>query len=114
MDEAVRIRLRDLRDNARRALDFLGHRVADDLELDPLYAYAVLHAVQIVGEAAGKVPADVRESAPSIAWRASVAMRNILVHDYSFVSKDILVDTVRRDFPGLIEEVQRLLGEDNT
>jgi uncharacterized protein with HEPN domain len=114
MDEAVRIRLRDIRDNARRALDFLGHRVADDLERDPLYAYAVLHAVQIVGEAAGKVPADVRDAAPSIAWRASVAMRNILVHDYSFVSKDILVDTVRRDFPGLIEEVQRLLGEDNT
>ncbi|WP_171981884.1 DUF86 domain-containing protein [Brevundimonas sp. LM2] len=114
MDEAVRIRLRDIRDNARRALDFLGDRAAEDLEADPLHAYAILHAVQIVGEAAGRVPAEVRDAAPSIAWRASVAMRNILVHDYSFVSKAILVDTVRGDFPALIEEVQRLLGEDQT
>lgn len=110
MDEVVRIRLSDMRDNAARALAFLDARGPLDLDADPLHAYAILHAVQIVGEAARKIPDVVRESAPSVAWQASVAMRNILVHDYGNVSLQILVDTVRNDFPPLIADLERLLG----
>ncbi len=114
MDHGVRIRLEDMRDNASRAVRFLLSKEPADLEADPLYAYAILHAVQIVGEAARKVPDAVRQAAPSVAWQASVAMRNILVHDYSKVSLQILVDTVRNDFPPLIADLERLLGEDDT
>ena len=114
MDEAVRIRLTDMRDNAARALAFLDARNPAELEREPVYAYAILHAVQIVGEAASKVPATIRGAAPSVAWQASVAMRNILVHDYGKVSLQILVDTVREDFPPLIADLERLLGKDYT
>lgn len=111
MDEAVRIRLEDMRENAARAIAFLGELTPGGLEADPMPAYAILHAVQIVGEAARKIPHDLREAAPSVAWQASVAMRNILVHDYGKVSLQILVDTVRKDFPPLIVELDRLLGD---
>jgi uncharacterized protein with HEPN domain len=114
MDQAVRIKLEDMRENAVKALNFLGLRNPADLEADPLHAYAILHAVQIVGEAARKVPDAVRNAAPSVAWQASVAMRNILVHDYGKVSPQILVDTVRDDFPPLIADLERLLGHDDT
>lgn len=114
MDEAVRIRLTEMRDNAAQALAFLDARGPTELGADPLYAYAILHAVQIVGEAARKVPDDIRDRAPSVAWRASVAMRNILVHDYGKVSLQILVDTVRNDFPPLIAELERFLREQDT
>lgn len=92
MDESVRIRLTDMRDNAVKALAFLDARESSDLDVDPLHAYAILHAIQIVGEAARKVPDDIRDKAPSVAWRALAAMRNILVHDYGKVSLQILVD----------------------
>ncbi|WP_372707334.1 DUF86 domain-containing protein [Brevundimonas sp.] len=114
MEEAVRIKLEDMRDNAVKALSFLDFRTPADLEAEPLRAYAILHAVQMVGEAARKVPQIVREAAPSVAWQASVAMRKILVHDYGKVSFQILVDTVRDDFPPLIANLERLLGQDDT
>ncbi|MEQ7155592.1 HepT-like ribonuclease domain-containing protein [Brevundimonas aurifodinae] len=114
MDDAVRIRLADMRDNAVKALAFLDEREPNELDAEPLYAYAILHAVQIVGEAARKIPDAVRHAAPSVAWQASVAMRNILVHDYGKVSLQILVDTVRNDFPPLIADLERLLGENDT
>jgi uncharacterized protein with HEPN domain len=114
MEQAVRVKLEDMRENAVKALGFLGSRTPVDLAADSLVAYAILHAVQIVGEAARKVPDTVRAAAPSVAWQASVAMRNILVHDYGKVSLQILVDTVREDFPPLIADLERLLGHDDT
>jgi uncharacterized protein with HEPN domain len=110
MEQAVRVKLEDMRENAVKALGFLGSRTPVDLAADSLVAYAV----QIVGEAARKVPDTVRAAAPSVAWQASVAMRNILVHDYGKVSLQILVDTVREDFPPLIADLERLLGHDDT
>ena len=114
IEPLIRFRLEDMRDNALKALNFLDSRDPVDLETDPLHAYAIPHAVQIVGEAAGKVPDAVRAAAPSVAWQASVGMRNILVHDYGKVSLQILVDTVRGDFPSLIADLERPLGHDDT
>ena len=111
MGEAVRIRLADMAEYAAKAMRILEDRTAAQLAEDEIRLLAVTHAVQIVGEAARKVPEDVRARAPSIAWRLSVAMRNIVVHDYGDVDLEILVETVRNDFPPLIADLERLLGE---
>lgn len=112
IEDSVRIRLNDMHNYASKAVRILAHRSAENLATEEVYALAVVHAVQIVGEAARKVPDDVRATAPSVAWRASVAMRNILVHDYGDIDFDILVATVRNDFPPLIAELERLLEQD--
>ena len=114
MDESVRLRLLDMVGYAGKAIRILEDRSAEALSQDEIRSLAVTHAVQIVGEAARKVPDDVRERVPSVAWRASVAMRNIIVHDYGDVDYEILVQTVRYDFPALVSDLKRLLGEDNT
>ncbi|RZJ88648.1 MAG: DUF86 domain-containing protein [Brevundimonas sp.] len=113
MDDATRIRIRDMVEYATKAADMVGERTAADLAGEDMRRLAVVHAVQIVGEAARKVPDAVRERAPSIAWRAAIAMRNILVHDYGDVNLDVLISTVADDFPPLIADLERLLSETN-
>lgn len=112
MEESVHLRIVDMIEYADKAVRMLEGRGADALRLDEMRLLAIIHAVQIVGEAARKVPDDVRVRVPSVAWRSSIAMRNILVHDYGDVDVEVLVDTVRNDFPPLIADLERLLGED--
>jgi Uncharacterized conserved protein len=114
MDDGVRIRITDMVLYAGKAVRILGEHSAETLALDDVHLMAVTHAVQIVGEAARKVPDDIRQRVPSVAWQQSVAMWNILVHAYGDVDVGILVDTVRRDFQPLIADLERLLGEDDT
>lgn len=67
---------------------------------------AVVHRLQVIGEAASKVSLPLRQSHPEIPWAAIVSMRHRIVHDYLNVDLDIVWDTVHVDLP----EIQRLLA----
>lgn len=100
-----------MRDHAVLALEYLGDLTEEGFAANGLHAFAVIHAVQIVGEAARKIPTPVRERFPEIAWRFAVGMRNIVVHNYGDVDLAIVWATVREDFPPLIASLDRLLAE---
>jgi uncharacterized protein with HEPN domain len=44
--------------------------------------YAVMKALEIIGETAGKIPEEVRKANPEIPWREITSMRNKLMHEY--------------------------------
>jgi uncharacterized protein with HEPN domain len=60
-----------------------------------------LRHLQIIGEAASKLPEEVRNLAPDIPWHKIIGMRNILVHDYFAIDLDAVWNTVQRDIPSL-------------
>ena len=71
---------------------------------------ALVRLVEIVGEAANRLPIEDQSRYPSIPWKEIVGMRNRLVHGYDAIDLDVLWDTVRIDLPQLIEELERILG----
>ncbi|MHB0936025.1 MAG: HepT-like ribonuclease domain-containing protein [Armatimonadota bacterium] len=71
--------------------------------------YAILHAVEIIGEAAAKVSPEYRSSHPEIPWRDIVGMRNHLVHAYFDIDIPLTWKTVTEDIPQLIETLKKLL-----
>lgn len=110
IDRRTRLWLLDMRDHAQKAIEFLDNRDAAALLTDPLRLFALNRAVEIVGEAANRVDTSVRDAIPSLPWRPAIDMRNKLIHGYDTVDVDIVVDTVRNNFPPLIAEVDRLLN----
>ena len=58
--------------------------------LDPMRYDATLRNLELIGEAATHVPAEVRSAAPDVPWRLVVAMRNRLIHGYLGVDDDTL------------------------
>ena len=99
------IRLRHMAEAARLAIGFAQGRERADLECDAMLRLAVLHAVQIVGEAATRVSEAGRAAVPGIEWPAVVGMRNRLVHAYFDVNTDILWDTLQLGLPELLERM---------
>lgn len=72
---------------------------------------AFVRSLEVIGEAARKVPADFREAYPDVEWRAMAGMRDRLIHGYFGVDYDLVWEVVRTKIPPLREEVTRILGE---
>jgi uncharacterized protein with HEPN domain len=99
------VRMRHMRDHAREARQHASGRTRADLDRDRL-----LVLVEVIGEAASQVPAEVRERFPSIPWRDIIGMRNRLIHGYDVVDLDALWDTVTNDLPPLIAQLEAALS----
>ena len=67
------------------------------------------HLVEIIGEAANRVPEDFQEDHPEIPWAQIIGMRNRLIHGYDDVDLNFLWSVVQDDLPGLIVQLEKLL-----
>lgn len=104
------VRLTHMRDAAASALRFVEGRGRADLDSDEMLLFALVRAVEIIGEAAAKVSVEGRAEVPEIRWAAIVGMRNRLVHAYFDVDRDILWATVSDELPHLKDRLSRTLG----
>ena len=94
-----------------RLEDMLGGASTEQVLADRRLALALTHIVQIVGEAAFKIPKDFRDSCPGLPWGPAIGQRHIIVHGYGKVRTEDVVSTVRINFPDLISVLQTLLAE---
>ena len=104
-----RVRLHHMLDHAREAIELLGSKTVEQVQDDRTLQLALTRLVEVVGEAASKVPPQVREQYAKVPWREATATRNLLIHGYDVVRYDILHNTIHEHFPALIVELQRIL-----
>jgi uncharacterized protein with HEPN domain len=87
--------LLDMLTAARDARDFAAGLTRDEYEASRLAQYAISHTLQIIGEAAARVSDDTRNSAGDVPWTQLIGLRNILVHDYGRIHRDIPGNTAQ-------------------
>jgi len=85
-----------------------GH-VRQDLDRDRKLNLALTHLLEIVGEAAGRVPPDERARHPETPWPEVVALRNRLIHGYDAVDLDRLWAIIPDDLPKVVAALGRIL-----
>ena len=101
--------LRDMLENAEKALSFVQGMDYDGFCTDDKAVYAVIRAFEIIGEAARQIPENVRQSNPEIQWREIAAMRNKLTHEYFGVNTKVIWRTVHEDLPVIIPLLKKIL-----
>ncbi|WP_460170904.1 HepT-like ribonuclease domain-containing protein [Thermus sp. FJN-A] len=74
---------------------------------------AVLRNLEVLGEAAEKVPGSIRARYPWVEWRAIAGLRDVLAHAYFALDDATLWDVVARKVPALAGELRRILEEEN-
>lgn len=97
-------RLRDILEFGERIRRHTGpgRAVLDD----EVVAAAVTRWMEVIGEAAGAVSAELRADYPEVAWRDLVGMRNILAHAYRRVNLDLVWRAVER-----LPEIERQVAD---
>ena len=88
-----------------RGLDF------DAFARDRKTINAVLRSLEVMGEAAKRIPEEVRERHPGIPWKRITGMRDKLIHEYSGVDLEIVWGVVQEELPPLRVLLERLLQD---
>jgi uncharacterized protein with HEPN domain len=110
MRDEDRVRILHMIDAAEAVAEFLDGRSRDDLDQDRMLLFSLVHAIEILGEAANKLSLDARAAAPQVPWGAIVAMRNRLIHGYFDIDTTIVWKTATVEIPELLPLLRTLAG----
>jgi uncharacterized protein with HEPN domain len=94
---------------AEAACGFVSDRTRVDLETDRMLVFALVRAIEIVGEAASKVSTKTCGAAADIPWSLIVSMRNRLIHAYFDVDHQVVWKTATEELPQLLPRLRALL-----
>jgi uncharacterized protein with HEPN domain len=98
-------------DAADAATQFVAGLDFESFAADKKTVFAVVRALEIIGEAAKNIPHSWRAQHASVPWRDITGMRDKLTHEYFGINPRRVFDTVRFDLPPLRETVVRILEE---
>lgn len=107
-----RVTLCQMRDHAREAMDLALGKTRKDLDEERVLNLALVRLLEIIGEAANRVPATDRERYARVPWEQIIGLRHRLIHAYDRVDFDILWQIVTRDLPPLVAELEKILASD--
>lgn len=100
--------LRQIVEFADEIAVLVGARRREDLDTNREFRRALERCVELIGEAATRLPEEWRTSHPQIPWRQIIAMRNVMIHGYDIVVSDVLWDVATNDVPKLRKVIRAL------
>jgi uncharacterized protein with HEPN domain len=107
------VTLRQIEDFARQAARLGAEGNRAQLDSDWKYQLAAERAVELMGEAANRLPAELRDRHVGIPWREIIGMRNRLIHGYDGVDYDIVWDVLNTHAPELAERLPGIIAAES-
>ena len=78
--------LRQMLSHAREAVSICEGKSRRDLDVDRLLNLALTRLIEIIGEAANRVPDEVQNKYPDLPWLQLIGARNRLIHGYDSIA----------------------------
>jgi uncharacterized protein with HEPN domain len=72
---------------------------------------AVVRSLEIIGEAANKIPQNIWEKYPETPWQEIIGMRNKLIHEYFGTDLNIVWQTIEEDIVPLEKTVKKIFND---
>jgi len=91
----------------RRGYQFVSSIKYNDFVKNDEKQYAVIKTIEIIGEAAKRLPISLRQHIPDIPWKDMAGMRDVLVHKFDRVDLGIVWDVARNHLPDIIDKIMR-------
>lgn len=105
------VRLHDIVERIDLALGFVEGLSLEQFQSDRKTQEAVLRQIQVVGQAAGQIPEELRIKYAAVPWRQAIDMRNLITHEYWRIQSEVVWATVQNDLPALRRQITLILNE---
>jgi uncharacterized protein with HEPN domain len=83
----------------------------DEFEADFRLNFTAVRALEIIGEAAKRLPPAFRDQYPAVPWKKMAGMRDRIIHGYDNVNLRIVWDVVKTDIPQVKPLLHQILAD---
>ena len=111
MKKDVLVYVEDILDAMDKAETFIVGLTYEQFESDFRTNFAVVRAIEIIGEATKRLPTPFRDQHPDIPWKDMAGMRDVVIHGYDNVNLRIVWDVVKRDIPKIKPQIEQILAD---
>lgn len=91
--------LKDISDAMTKAQIFVADMSYEEFIKDDKSAFAVIRALEIIGEATKHIPDEFRKENPDVPWKELAGIRDILIHRYFGVDLETVWTVVKEEIP---------------
>jgi uncharacterized protein with HEPN domain len=109
MDRESDYYLQDILDAMEKAQQFVENLSYEEFTKDDKTVFAVVRALEIIGEATKNIPDNNRKNNPYVPWKDMVGMRDILIHAYFGVDMETVWLTVTKRITEIKPLIQKML-----
>jgi uncharacterized protein with HEPN domain len=103
--------LEDILDAMQKIRGFIQGMDYEQFCQDSKTAFAVVHGLEIIGEASKRVPDFVKDDHPEVPWRTMAGMRDKLIHNYFGTHLAVIWRTISEDLPTIDPLVRRIIED---
>lgn len=101
--------LEDILSSVIKILKYAGDSSFEELIQDEMRVDAIVRNFEIIGEAAGHLPQEIKEKYPFVEWRKISDFRTVLAHEYFGIDYNIMWDVIKNKFPDLQNNIKTIL-----
>lgn len=94
-----------------KALKFIDKMSYEEFVQDDKTIFAVVRAIEIIGEAVKNIPDDIKEKYPEIPWKGMAGMRDKVIHGYFGVDLKVVWETVKSRIPEIKPLFEKMLKD---
>ena len=109
MPREYKLYLSDILEAQGRIREYTKDMAYKEFACSKITIDAVIRNLEVIGEAACKLPPEIKAKAPDIEWRKIVAMRNILTHEYFGINTQIVWDVIQNKIESIGKFCQELM-----
>jgi len=93
--------------SATDAVEFVRDLDEAEFRSSRLHQNAVIRAIEVVGEAAGRLSPEFRQGHDDVPWSEMIGMRHRLIHGYDKVRLEVVWEVARHELPRLLDVLAR-------
>lgn len=113
MPKDYKIYFRDIIECIEKIQDYTAGLSSVDFCNDGKTIDAVIRNLEIIGEAARRLPEELRVKFPDVEWRRIISLRNILIHEYPGIDLETIWDIVENKLSSLEKQINKILKDLN-
>lgn len=107
-DRPIKLYIDDIKEAIRKIESYTNGMTLDKFKGDAKTVDAVVRNIEIVGEAAKHIPAEIRLKHIEIPWNEIIGTRSKVIHAYFGVDEIILWKTISEDIPQLKKQIGQI------